>query len=242
MNALTLVFLAVLLIAICCEARLTHKDMRQLRQSYKTNLAMFLFNNAALSLLSVSSLLLVAGNFSQFGLLNLAGPWKLPLSFILLDVTLYAWHRACHTFECLWMFHKVHHSDHSMNVTTAFRVHVVEVFLTTVVKAIFIIVAGVDVILVLVNETIITLFVMFHHSQMTFRREKLFGLIFVMPSQHRVHHSVLRDEHDNNYGAVFSFWDRMFRTFIQATPEKLGLPNVPAQGFIRLFFSGFTRR
>lgn len=242
MNALALVVLAVLLIAVCCEARLSHKDMGQLRKSYKTNLATFVFNNVILSVLSVSSLLFVASRFSGFGVLSLAGPWKIPLSYLLLDATLYFWHRACHAFDGLWMFHKVHHSDLSMNVTTAFRVHVVEAFLTTLIKAIFIVVCGVDIIFVLVNEMIITLFVIFHHSNITFRHESLLGLLIVTPAQHRVHHSVLREEHDNNYGATFAFWDRMFGTFIKRTPIALGLTGVPRLGFVRLFLSGLTRR
>lgn len=242
MNALALVVLAVLLLAVCCEARLAHKDMEQLRQSYKTNLSTFVFNNVILSVLSVSSLLLFASRFSGFGILNLTGPWKIPLSFVLLDITLYSWHRACHVFDGLWMFHKVHHSDLSMNVTTAFRVHLVEVFLTTVVKAIFIVVLGVDSILVLVNEMIITLFVIFHHSNMTFRHESVLGLFIVTPAQHRVHHSVLREEHDNNYGAVFPFWDKLFGTFIKRVPDEIGLKDIPHLGFIRLFLSGLTRR
>ena len=35
---------------------------------------------------------------------------------------------------------------------------------------------------------------------------------------HRVHHSVLRPEHDSNYGFNLSVWDRLFRTYT-AQPE-----------------------
>lgn len=177
MDALSFVVLAVLLAAVCCEAKLSHEGKilpHILRQSYKTNIATFIFNNVTLSLFSVSSLLFVASEVSHFGLLNLVGGMgKVVLSFVLLDVTLYLWHRACHKFEWLWQFHKIHHSDLTMNVTTAFRVHVLEVFLTTVVKTVFIIVMGVDALLLLVNETVITVFVIFHHSNMAFRREKI---------------------------------------------------------------------
>ena len=31
---------------------------------------------------------------------------------------------------------------------------------------------------------------------------------------HRVHHSVLKHETDSNYGFNLSFWDRIFRTYI----------------------------
>lgn len=240
-----LVVLAVLLLAVCCEAKLAHKGiMKQtLRQSYKTNISTFIFNSVILSLLSVSSLSLVAGSFSQFGVLNFMSPiGKAITSFVLLDLTLYFWHRANHTFDWLWMFHKAHHSDLSMNVTTALRVHMMEAFLTTAVKSIFIVVAGVDIIFVLLNETIITFFFIFHHSNLSFSGERFLGWFIVVPSLHRVHHSTVRAEHDNNYGAAFSFWDRLFGTLIQTTPAQIGLKDVPAQGFVRLFLSGFTRQ
>jgi sterol desaturase/sphingolipid hydroxylase (fatty acid hydroxylase superfamily) len=35
----------------------------------------------------------------------------------------------------------------------------------------------------------------------------------VTPDMHRVHHSVLRIEHDSNYGFSLSIWDRIFGTF-----------------------------
>ncbi len=242
MNAL--IVLAVLLVAICCEAKLAHKGiMKQtLRQSYKTNTATFVFNSVVLSLLSVSSLSLVASNFSQFGVLNFMSPTgKAIMSFVLLDLTLYFWHRANHTFDWLWMFHKAHHSDLSMNVTTALRVHMMEAFLTTAVKSIFIVAAGVGATMVLVNELIITLFFIFHHSNLSFSGERLLGWLIVVPSLHRVHHSTVRAEHDNNYGAAFSFWDRLFGTLVQTIPDQIGLKDVPAQGFVQLFLSGFTR-
>jgi hypothetical protein len=34
------------------------------------------------------------------------------------------------------------------------------------------------------------------------------------PVMHRVHHSVLRTEHDQNYGFDLSLWDHLFRTYL----------------------------
>ena len=36
--------------------------------------------------------------------------------------------------------------------------------------------------------------------------------VLVTPEMHRVHHSVIRAEHDSNYGFALSVWDRTFRT------------------------------
>ena len=43
--------------------------------------------------------------------------------------------------------------------------------------------------------------------------DQLLRLIIITPSLHRIHHSIVRHECDSNYGALFSFWDRIFATF-----------------------------
>jgi len=38
-------------------------------------------------------------------------------------------------------------------------------------------------------------------------------LVLVTPDMHRVHHSVIRAEHDSNFGFALSVWDRIFGTY-----------------------------
>lgn len=214
-----------------------------IRRSYLANLYTLIFNDALMSLLSVSSLLVVAERYGGTGLLSqIPSPLlKTVASFILLDLTLYLWHRANHCFEWLWMFHKVHHSDLHMNVSTAFRLHCIEVVLTTLVKAVFIVALGIDTVMLLANETLITFCVMFHHSNIAVRGEKLLGSAIIVPYLHRVHHSARREEHDSNYGAFFSCWDRLFGTLAEREPAKIGLKNLAALNFIALIKYGFSR-
>lgn len=212
------------------------------RRSYRTNLCTFLFNDILMSLLSVSSLLVVAERYSSEGLLaEVSSPWvRGALGLILLDLVLYGWHWAGHRLPWLWMFHKVHHSDRSMNVTTGFRLHFVEVLLTTLVKAAFIVITGMNAAQVLVSEALITLAVLFHHTDISFRGERALGGVFIVPSFHRVHHSSLRKEHDRNYGALFSVWDRLFGTLSETRPARLGLRYVGNQDFLDSLKFGFT--
>ena len=207
------------------------------RQSYLTNLGTFLLND---TLMSVSSLLLLAQHYGRFGLLRfIPDPvLKTVASFVLFDLVLYLWHRANHSFDGLWMFHKVHHSDPTMNVTTAFRLHFVEVVFTTVIKAAFVLVTGVEAAVLLANEALITLLVMFHHANLNFKGERLLGGLIVVPSLHRLHHSTLRQEHDSNYGAAFSFWDRLFGSFAEKEPKTIGLEAVPGLGVLQLMRYG----
>jgi sterol desaturase/sphingolipid hydroxylase (fatty acid hydroxylase superfamily) len=36
--------------------------------------------------------------------------------------------------------------------------------------------------------------------------------VIITPSIHWVHHHALRADTDSNYGTIFSFWDRLFRS------------------------------
>jgi sterol desaturase/sphingolipid hydroxylase (fatty acid hydroxylase superfamily) len=219
------------------------KPLKTFRRSYLTNIVMFIFNSVVMSLLSVYSLLTIADQYSTGGLLSqISNPIiKIMASFMLLDLTLYFWHKANHTFDFLWMFHKVHHSDPFFNTSTAFRLHFVELFLTTGIKALYIVALGVDKAVVIMSEAVITVFVIFHHMDISVPGEKWLGQFIIVPYLHRAHHSVRREEHDRNYGAVFSIWDRLFNTMIEVKPAEIGLKHVKARSFIELLFFGFTR-
>lgn len=234
--------LAAFWLLFALEARYAFRRVapRTSRQSYFTNLGSLVLNDTLMSLLSVSSLWLIAERYADHGLLSaITHPaLKALLAFVLLDLVLYLWHRANHRFEWLWTYHKIHHSDRAMNVSTAFRLHGVEVFLTAVIKAIFILVMGIDATVLLANEAIVTLCVMFHHANITFPGERWLGRLIVVPRIHRAHHSTRRAEHDNNYGAVFSFWDRVLGTFADLEPRALGLQQVPGYGLLGLIRYG----
>lgn len=236
--------LAVFALLLAVEGAFARKERRprEYRRSYLANLGTLFLNDTLLSLLSVSWLWVVAERYAGFGLLSaVTDPWvKAVLSFVLLDLTLYFWHRANHSFDWLWMFHKVHHSDPVMNVSTAFRLHFVEVLLTVAVKALFIVTVGVNAAVVMANEAIITLFVMFHHANLKFPGERWLGRLTIVPYLHRVHHSARRVEHDRNFGAVFAAWDRLFGTLAEATPARIGLHDVPGQNFLQLLKFGLT--
>ena len=240
------VILAAFALLLAVESYFARQERRpkEYRRSYLANVGTLFLNDTLLSLLSVSWLWVLADRYAGFGLLSaISDPLlKAALSFALLDLVLYFWHRANHSYDWLWMFHKVHHSDPVMNVSTAFRLHFVEVLLTMLVKAAFIVAMGVNAAVVMANEFIITLFVLFHHANLSFPGERWLGRIAIVPYLHRVHHSVKRVEHDRNFGAVFSGWDRLFGTLAELAPEKIGLRDVPAQNVLELVKFGLTPR
>jgi len=245
-DLLAFAVLAFLALCLALEKRrpFLRPGLRLLKNSYFTNLCTFLFNDVSLSLLSIPSLYYVAQQFSGKGLLGGMdpGPAKYVLSFLLLDFALYAWHYATHHVYGLWTVHKVHHSDKAFNVTTGLRFHMGELVLEALVRVAFIGVAGVDAEGVLVNQAVITLFVLFHHSNVRFPAERLLSRVFIVPSLHRLHHSTVREEHDSNYGAVFSFWDRLFGTLKVQEPKAIGLHGVDEQNLLDLVRYGFSSR
>lgn len=215
--------------------------VEQLRQSYQTNAGLFFFNSFIISA-TLAPLLMVADRYSGRGLLSYIdnSAWKALLSFVLLDLLLYFWHRISHSFDGLWMFHKVHHNDPYLNVSTAFRLHTVELLIITVLKAAYIVLFGVDKTMVVTNETLLTLFIMLHHTNISFRGEKRLAQVIIAPYLHRTHHSTERSEHDTNYGAVFSIWDRLFGTLSELEPLEVGIKNSSPQTVLGLIKFGFT--
>lgn len=239
-SALTIVIFAILAILMVVEGYFAYRDEHPqeiVGRSYITNLCLMVFGDAAMSLLSVSSLFVIASQYSGFGLLSHAsGVFKMVVALALFDFAMYFWHRARHRYPFLWKFHQTHHSDLVMNTTTAFRLHFVEIFFTFLVKVVFIVVVGVDAMFVLVSETIAVFCAMFHHTNITFRGEKLASCFMVVPYTHRVHHSAKPAEYHRNFGAIFSFWDRLFGTLVQAEPSEVGLKYLGEQGFFDILF------
>jgi sterol desaturase/sphingolipid hydroxylase (fatty acid hydroxylase superfamily) len=216
-------------------------DRKVVKNSIVTNSTAFLFNNIILTALRASSLFFVAQQFSKYGVLSglSSGPIKWVLSFLLFDLAIYAWHLASHKNEFLWRFHKIHHSDKTVNVTTGFRFHVFDLFLEIIMKCLFVIVFGVEAYVVLVIELIELSFIFFHHSNLSFEKEDILSRFIITPALHRTHHSALRSEHDSNYGIVLSIWDQLFGTRKELVPKKIGLDLIEADNFIQLFFLAF---
>jgi sterol desaturase/sphingolipid hydroxylase (fatty acid hydroxylase superfamily) len=214
---------------------------RTLKQSFATNTSAFVFNNIIMSLLSVSTLFVVADRYSGYGILSGldSGPLKWILSFILFDFSVYVWHFIGHHSEALWRFHKIHHSDKSFHVTTGFRFHVFDELLEVIVKSLCAVAIGAEAKVVVVCEVVRMAFVLLHHSNLVIPGEKWLSYIFITPFLHRAHHSTLRSEHDSNYGIVLSIWDLIFRTRKEVVPEKIGLEMIEAENFVQLFCLAF---
>jgi len=74
---------------------------------------------------------------------------------------------------------------------------------------------------VILFEIILNGSALFNHANIRLspRVDAIVRTVFVTPDMHRVHHSVLREEHDSNYGFSLSIWDHIFRTYV-AQPKN----------------------
>jgi sterol desaturase/sphingolipid hydroxylase (fatty acid hydroxylase superfamily) len=180
-------------------------------------------------LLSFSDLVLE----KKWGLLNqfeLTYWPKIILSVILMDMTLYFWHLGNHKISFLWRFHLVHHTDLEMDASTATRFHFGELVLSVFFRALQVLVFGIDPTSLLIFETSVTFFALFHHSniRLPIAFERILNKVLVTPRMHTIHHSLVLEETDSNFSTIFSFWDRPIKTLRLNIPQnqiKIGVPN-----------------
>ena len=161
-------------------------------------------------------------DFGLLGMLGLPGPIELLLAVVALDLSTWAAHVAMHELPVLWRFHRVHHSDPMLDVTTSLRQHPGE----SVVR--FTALAGAATLLgaspagFAIYRAWSALQALLEHSniRVPVRLDRLLALLVVTPNMHKVHHSRVRQETDTNYGNILSLFDRLFSTF---TPSERGV-------------------
>lgn len=189
-------------------------------------------------------------NSNEIGILYLVELpfWiKLFLGVVLYDFTTYWIHRASHKIPLLWRLHRVHHSDTTMDSSTTFRFQPLELILiyqtgNILTAGIF----GTDLTSMAVYYIIIYIFFFLEHSNLNYPKwlNNSFGLIFVMPDHHRVHHHQEQFYTDSNFADIFIVWDRIFGTFklIPVEQMKYGLIEFEGekkQSFLYLMKSPF---
>ena len=150
------------------------------------------------------------------------------LSFLIIDFYMYCWHRSMHTLPLAWRFHRLHHADRSMNVSTAYRFHPIEIIISIIPKLSLIWLLGISSDFVLIYELVFTVIVALHHSNVAIPAsiDRILAYAIVTPNYHRIHHSQVVTETNSNYGSVFTWWDRLFGTQTDRTDIiniKLGI-------------------
>lgn len=194
------------------------------------NMALGLTNALIISVFFVGTWLW-ASNWAYengFGILNWLAAVGLPAwghtlgAVLLMDLWMYFWHLINHKIPFLWRFHRVHHADPNMDVTTASRFHTGEIIFSSALRIGVILITGIYLWELLLYETIMFAVVQFHHADIALpeKLDKALRAIIVTPAMHKVHHSRWQPETDSNYSSLFSFWDRIGKTFRLHNPLK----------------------
>jgi sterol desaturase/sphingolipid hydroxylase (fatty acid hydroxylase superfamily) len=149
---------------------------------------------------------------------------KLTLGVALFDFVNYWFHRTAHKVPLLWRFHRVHHSDTSMDASTNFRAHPIELILwfgtsNIVAAGIF----GLDLVSLGLFFLIATPFFFLEHTNLSFPSwiDKSFGILFTTPNLHKIHHEQDQYYTDSNFSDIFIIWDKLFGTYKYKPVEEI---------------------
>ncbi len=198
--------------------RRTAQVTRRLR--WPGNLGIVIFNTLLLRFVmpTTAVALALAGENAGWGLLQ---QFELPLwagvlfAVICLDLVIYLQHVMFHAVPVLWRLHRMHHADLAFDVTTGARFHPIEIILSMLLKFTVITALGPPAVAVLLFEVLLNALAMFNHAnaRLPLRLDNWLRRLIVTPDMHRVHHSVIPEEANSNFGFNLAIWDRWFGTY-----------------------------
>ena len=190
------------------------------RACWFTNLGLVASDTLTLRLLlpmQAAGMALSAVNHG-WGILNSAilPQWfRITICVLGLDLVIYLQHVIFHVMPLFWRFHRAHHTDLDFDVTTGVRFHPVEIFLSMGIKMTAVVLLGASAAAVILSEVLLNATSMFNHGNVLLpgRIDGVLRLLVVTPDMHRVHHSMVIQEHNSNFGFNLPWWDRLFGTY-----------------------------
>lgn len=187
---------------------------------WPSNLAIVALNTILLRLLMPTAAIGLAliTEETGWGLLNqLALPsWlAILLSVMVLDLAIYLQHVMFHAVPALWRLHRMHHADLEFDVTTGARFHPIEILLSMAIKLTVVVALGPPAVAVLIFEVLLNGTAMFNHGnvRIPIKLDSVLRWFVVTPDMHRVHHSIIPQETNSNFGFNLPWWDRLFGTY-----------------------------
>lgn len=138
------------------------------------------------------------------------------IGFFLYDFFHYSIHRVFHKIPVLWKLHRLHHSDPDVDVSTELKHHPFEVVMTVGAAVVVVFLFGIPPVAIILCSLLTQVVSLISHANIKISEnvDTLTRKVFVTPSMHRIHHSAWQPETDSNYGVLFSFWDRLFGTYV----------------------------
>lgn len=210
-----LLFVAVFVLAFVLERLVPARPNRR-RTSVRNIVLAALATLSARLLVPLSLVFWAAGwHGGLFPLLRTGPVVAAVLGVPALDLAIYLQHRLFHRWGWLWRFHRVHHADPELDVSSGIRFHPREFVLSTLVKLAVITLLGIPAAGVLVFEILLNTSSLLIHANLALpeRADRLLRRLVVTPAMHLVHHSREEGDLDTNFGFCLSAWDRLFGTY-----------------------------
>ncbi len=192
------------------------------------------FSLAVITLLQAPLIAPVAGWTERHGwgilrLVALPPILAVLLGILLMDYTLWHWHRINHRVPFFWRFHLVHHIDRDMDASTALRFHFGEMTFSVGWRVLQILVVGPSPLAIWIYQLLLFASVLFHHSntRLPLSVERVLVRLIVTPRMHGIHHSDWKNETDSNWSSLLSVWDYLHRTAVLSVPQseiEIGVP------------------
>ncbi len=186
------------------------------------NLAIGAINAVVLALMFAGATVVIAAaamkhRIGLLYVLDFSGIFLVVISFVLLDLWTYWWHRFNHAVPLLWRFHRLHHSDPDVDVTTATRFHACEILFSSILRLAVIPIVGVPIETIVLFDLIQLPIISFHHANVSLPAEadRTIRYFVVTPFMHKLHHSRVKTETDSNFSSILSVWDRLFGSYLE---------------------------
>ena len=150
--------------------------------------------------------------FLNTGLLDNSPLWLQGIgAFLIADLMFYVSHRLRHKVKWLWYFHSIHHSQEHLNPMTGDRSHFVDQIVREAIATVPIAFVGGAPTTWSIFIVVRTFWAFFIHANVKTNLGPL-KYILVSPQYHRVHHSIMPEHFDVNYGERLVIWDFLFGT------------------------------
>lgn len=169
---------------------------------------------------------------------------ELLVGVVLLDFSAYVVHVLMHKVHWMWRYHRVHHSDPFVDVTTAYRQHPGETVFRFAFTAAPALLLGVSPAAIAAYRTLSGISAVLEHANVRLPEwlDRIWRTVLVSPVLHKVHHSRVATETNSNYGNILSLFDRVFGTFTpadRASKVRYGLDG--RDGAAQQSFRGLLR-
>jgi sterol desaturase/sphingolipid hydroxylase (fatty acid hydroxylase superfamily) len=161
---------------------------------------------------------------------------EIVIGVLVLDFSVgYLSHRTMHMWPRMWRFHRIHHSDPFVDVTTTYRTHPVETVWRFLFGIVPIWLLGISAQAVVIQRLLQASNGILEHANIRLWAplDRVLSLFWVTPNVHKLHHSRDVSETNSNYANLLTIYDRLLGTYTpaeRAVSVNYGLDDAEAMG------------